>query len=423
MQIKGGFPLKGEVDVSPSSQESLFSLGSGLIFNESLILDKLSLCGLVTQSLEMYREFGVCIVRNDDGLSVSNIKDSSSVLFLKHSYLWQPLFFALPGLLRTHGFLSVRSSRPKLFLSAAVKEALELFFEFGLKIQADDDFLNLTKADHPFENKIITLSQKSSFLTALALLMTAAFVEKEIVFTNVKLDIEILRFLDMLKKFGFDYRINQEDGVLFLNKELKEIPVVRHSIGFDPYDLGIFSLSGLLSNGSVICKKVVSKEILPFLSILEKIGLVFESSDSSLTIWSENTDNYSLSKTFSLTSPYFSWVWDPLICLALSRLCQNCLLATPYTHLSSLWIRDFRHLGIKIELVEISEEKMYRISGKNSLSGKSLNLPFSPLSSCLFLVCLLASGKSDLSSDSALDFFHENLVQRFINLGAQISFN
>lgn len=418
MIIRGGISLKGDVKINPSAQESLYALGMGLIFREQLRLENLSQSRMVLDMLNLLNQFGVKTPTAGQKMGYIEPKDSSSLLSFSQNYLYQPLFLILPGMILFHSNVRLRNPGKFLLNSPFLKPTFNLLSEFGISCVSQDDYISLSFSKENLK-RIISLDERSSYLSALCLLLCAAFVKDDISISGLKIDAENARLLDFLNKNIFQVDTGSTSETLtFKYKSSQEACVYK--VQHDPFEIGLFSVAGLLTEGEVTCRNICSKDYLPFLSILEKMGHGFEITDNSLVIWRDRKDPVH-PEIFenTLTSPFFSSIWDPLLCLLISKFYVTGILKTSYVADSAAWLRDFRPLGLRVR-TDGSPEDSYKISGLLSLNGRGVNFPPNIYAPCLLLCLLASSGRSQVSGQDNLDLFHTELLDRFISLGAVV---
>ena len=417
VQIEGGIPLVGNVQVGGSRALSLKLIYAAILCGESCVLSNVPKSRYVLDDLEIAQDLGVKAAwSSSNRLTVNSHDLAGEPISLEKASKIATAGFLVPALVHKFGKAVLPKSTAGVLKIDRGNQYAKIWQSFGMEVK--EDFDNYYIEAVKLQSGEVAMPYKSRILTDMAIL-TALFVLGESTILNASFDVETDDLIDFCNKIGGDVK-RLESGSISVNGS-GVFKSVEYELPFDREESAFFILATLLTSGNTTLKRVERTRLLPFLNWLSKVGASYEFLDDDMRVWHNSGTPFE--KTEINVSPHPGFITDfaPLAvlfdCFAQgeSVVLEN-LLATNLDY-----IDDLNHLGADIKVTKGEENMQIKVQGPAKLKSGRLvvgDLRYA-LVSLLYALCV--EGKNDLFSFEVIENGFENIVERLKALGAVIS--
>jgi len=411
--IKGGRPLKGEVEVRGAKNAAFPVLAAALLTKDTCVIDNIPLIEDVFKMLEILKEIGVEVNwtgKRKIEINSSKIKQSKISTGLVRKFRGSVL---LIGALLTR-FDSVKIPSPGgcLIGSRPINTHLDAFSQAGIKISSENDFYCFQR---PKKNKAleIILNEISVTTTENILLFAAANPKK----TTIKIadqDYQVQDLIKVLEKMGAEIKITGIRQIEITGR--KKLKGFSHNLIFDPIEAGTFIAAALATKGEVVVKNAELEFLSLFLKRLKDFGAKFKILNPK-TVKVLPSGNLKMDKIQSLPYPGIHSDLQPELGVLATQTKGPTLIHDPLFEGRLKYLEDLNKMGADIIFCDPHRAIIY---GRNQLEG--IEMPSSDLraGAAMIIAGLIAKGKTTINNVYQIDRGYEKIEERLILLGADI---
>jgi len=410
--IEGGYPLRGEVEISGSKNGALALISAALLTSTPSILKNIPLVSDVLGLIELAKETGAEIEFIDEKTvkifgGEKRKKDFSWALFEK----MRASILLLPYLLKH--FEDIKFPPPggdKIGLRPIITH-IDFLNQLGIKIKKEGYFYSIRKPKQ-FSSKKIILNEFSVTASEMAISFLST-IEKDFSLSTVATEPHVQDLCYFLQKAGAKI---EGIGSHFLKIHgSKKLKGVEMTVSPDPIEAGTFLIAFAISKGKGEIKKVRISDLEYFLKKMNEIGVNFKTKKESILVYPSN--RFWGTKIQSLPHPGFPTDLQPQtsVLLAISQgksLIHEPLYENRFSHLHQL-----RKMGADIE---VTDPHRAIIFGKKTLNPEKLDGSDIRSTASLILASLIPKGKSLVSGIDQLKRGFEDFDKKLNKLGARI---
>ncbi|AIH04417.1 MULTISPECIES: UDP-N-acetylglucosamine 1-carboxyvinyltransferase [Thermodesulfobacterium] len=409
--IKGGYPLKGVVEVSGAKNAALPAIAATLLAPGEYRLKRVPKVRDVFCMLKILEFLGATWSFEKDALIIntSGINKTSVPYELATQIRASVLF--LGALLGAKGEAEVPlpggcaiGKRPiDLHLKGMEKLGAEISLYHGnLRVKA----LNLKGCEIVLDFPSVTATEN--------LLMAASVAEGETVIKNAAKEPEVVFLAEVLKSMGAHIKGEGEDTIYVKGK--KKLKPAHIEIIPDRIEAGTFLvLGGLLEENELEIKNVNLSYLEVPVSKLREIGVYVEKTGKRSCLVKREK---SLKATKIVTAPYPGFPTDlqPIFTVLLTQAQGMSLVVENLFENRFLYVFELNRMGANIKL----EDRTAIVNGVTPLFGSPVKATDLRAGAALVLAGLCAENTTTVYNVELIERGYENFVEKLQGLGAKI---
>lgn len=415
IEIEGGIPLRGTVDISGAKNAALPLMCASLLSEHSIILQNVPRLGDIHSMIGVLEHLGV----KSQWTSGASLKLSApSITSFEAPYdlvrkMRASILVLGPLLGRYHqatvslpGGCAIGTRPIDLHLYGLEKMGANIELKEG-NIVAKAPLGGLVGCDMTLP--IVTVTGTEN------LIMAAVLAKGTTVIRNIAQEPEIYDLCYLLQKMGVDIEIDLEKVVV---RGTKTLTSAMHSVIPDRIEAGTYCIAPLMCEGSSVkINKIDASYLKSFLTVLEEAGAIISTGNDWIHI---THPGKALKPVHVKTDPYPGIATD----LQAQLMAMMCLSDGVSSIEETIWENRFMHVP---ELMRFGaaisvQGRLAHVHGKNHPYLKAAPVMATDLraSVCLVLAGLAAEGTSILSRVYHLDRGYENLEKKLSACGARI---
>lgn len=419
LNVKGGKPLFGEVEISGAKNSALKIIIASLFTNEDVYISNVPRVKSLEKEIQILESLGSKVEwLSFNYLKINNSKLISSKIPLElGKNLNTSFLFAGP--------LLYRFGEATIPLPDTGTENIERFIEtwssLNIEINFDSNFIYL-RSDNSKPGRV-EIARASHTATDNAIL-SSIFLNGETTIINTSEEIEVKDLVNFCNSMGAE--------IEYENKRVLKIKGQRHFKGTefnvvsDLTEIVFFTVAALITNGNIIIKNIDKGSISFLISFLNKIEANFEfTNNSELRVWRKANELIGFEVTAATYPGIISDYIPYFLVLA--------LFSTGESKINDLTYRDkfdyvyqLNKYQAKIKIFEGNKDfekcEIY-IKGPAKLNCEKINIDSFSSGPALFLAALASDLDVDIINYSKIDFVFENLIEKVVKLGADVKYD
>ncbi len=418
-EIKGGVPLKGDIDISGSKNAALGVIAASIMVDGVCTLENVPDILDVHVMFDLLRSLGATVDAIDNHTyrinptTINTYKASGPLVSrIRASY------YLMGALLGRCGKASIRLPGGCNFGQRPIDLHLKAFQLMGAKGARPSDInsgiVNL-EAD-PLHGARIYLDIVSVGATINAML-AACKAQGQTEIINAAKEPHIVDVANFLNSMGARIKGAGTDII-----KITGVPVLpgnfTYSIIPDQIEAGTYMIAAAVTDGDVTIHNLIPTHMEPLSAKMREMGYIIEEGDESIRVYRNNYDE-EVYPTSVKTSPYPGFPTDlqpqtvVLLCSAdgQSRMHEN------------VWQNRFQYvpelakMGANINVYE----RIAWVNGKTTFRGATVEATDLRAGAALVCAALEASGTTYIMNAQRIDRGYEHIVQKLTDLGATIS--
>ncbi|MFN3406963.1 MAG: UDP-N-acetylglucosamine 1-carboxyvinyltransferase [Caldimicrobium sp.] len=409
--IKGGKPLKGEIEVKGAKNAVLPALACTLLARGDFLFKKVPRVKDVFCMLKILGHLGAKYTFKGSTLEIntSNIK-VTEIPYELASQIRASILFLGP-LVAAFG-----EAKVPLPGGCAIGKRPVNFHEKGLSLLSAEitlDHGNLVAKATKLKGTDIVLDFPSVTATE-NLLMAASLAEGETVIKNAAQEPEIVFLAEMLNKMGAEIKGAGEKTIYIKGK--KKLKPVKMEIIPDRIEAGTFLiLSSLHPENEVVVKNLPLNFLETPILKLQEMGIKIERVDKDSYIAKRGV---TLSPVEIATAPYPGFATDlqPLFCVLMTQAEGISFIKESLFENRFLYAFELNRLGAKITV----EDRTAIIKGPTPLTGSPVKATDLRGGAALVLAGLIAENTTTIYEADLIERGYEALPERIKALGGEI---
>ncbi|MEK9147571.1 MAG: UDP-N-acetylglucosamine 1-carboxyvinyltransferase [Patescibacteria group bacterium] len=410
--IKGGYHLKGEIDVRGSKNAALPILAATILSEEPSIIENVPLIEDVFRMIEILESMGARV----DWIEKRSIKiDTKNLDPAKIDYnlvgkLRASILFIGSALARFKKF-TTKSPGGCDIGSRTLEPHFNAFKSLGVKIKEVDDKYIFEAGE--VKNTIVVLDEFSPTATE-NILLFAALSKKEIEINLCATEPHVQDLCFFLQKMGVNI-IGIKSNSLKINGA-KKLKGARHKIISDYIEIGTFISLAASTKSKITIKNIIPEHLTSILAMAKRFGIMFELKKNSLKILSYNKLR-AVSKVLVLPYPGFpADLQAPFGVLATqaegTTLIQDTLFDGRFKY-----INELNKMGGNCIIMDPHRAL---IIGPTPLYGNTIESFDLRAGATSIIAGLLAEGETIINNIYQVDRGYEKIDERLQKLGARI---
>lgn len=408
--IKGGRPLKGEVQIGGAKNAALGIVVAAIMADEPVLIENLPEVDDVKVLLDAIEGIGAIVERIDEhtvrinGAVINDVNvDDEYIRKIRGSYYlvgallgkYKKAVVALPGGCQI-------GSRP-------IDQHLKGFEQLGANVTIHNG-----KIDAYADNLVgshIYLDCPSVGAT-INIMMAACMAEGKTIIENPAKEPHIVDVANFLNSMGANIKGAGTDTIRI--RGVEHLHGSEYSIIPDQIEAGTYMIAAAATGGDVYIRNVIPKHLEAITAKLIEIGAKVEEYDDCVRVYSTGRMGYANVKT--MPYPGFPTDMQPqmVTLLALSEgvsIVTETIFETRFKYISEL-----RRMGSNINV----EGNAAIITGVDGFSGAMVSAPDLRAGAALVIAALVAEGFSTVEQIQYIERGYENFEEKIRGLGGQI---
>ncbi len=410
--IDGPTKLNGEIEVKGSKNAALKIIPAALLSEKTLIIKNLPQIEDIDRSLELLKELGAEIKRDNDQCQINTkkVKQTKIAPGIANKFR-ASIVFVGPMLAR---FGKVTFPHPGGCVIGAGTRPIDFFLEgfqaLGAKVEVTDHAYHLrakklTGAKYFFARPSVAGTE--------SLMMSAVLASGKTTLKNCAMEPEIKALADYLNKQGA--KITGAGTPTVEIEGVDEISAGEFTIIPDRIETGTFAIMAAATKSDITIKSCLPEHVESLLSIFDRIGINYKRGDSWLEIKaSKKIKPYSV-----ITHEYPGFPTDlqsPYTVLMTQADGSSIVHETIYDR-RLLFTDMLTQMGANIIMCD---PHRVVVSGPTKLYGHKLISPDLRAGIAMIIAAMIAEGRTEIDNIYQIDRGYENIDTRLRILGAKI---
>jgi len=410
--IKGGFPLRGDVEISGYKNSAGAILAAALLSKEPSVIDNLPLCTDVLDQIEIMKKMGVEV----KWLSKRKVKinprnfNPERIPFNLFEKMRVSVLFVGPLL---SWFKKIKIPHPggdKIGLRP-ISSHLQILKEFGIETEEKSGFYHFKRTGELTARRIVL--DEFSVTATENIMMLAARIKGKTTIEIAAAEPQVQDLGKFLRKMGVKI---QGLGTHTIKIEGKQkLPAVNFKISSDPSETGTFLIAFAITGGQGKIKNVNPEYLTMFFDKMREIGINFEIKGNNILV--KKSNNFKATKIQVLPYPGFPTDLQPQTSVLLTQAEGKSLIHDPLYENRFHHLHELRKMGADIE---ITDPHRALIFGKRNLIGNKINSTDIRSGAALVLAGLIGRGQTQIENIGQIERGYEKIDEKLRKLGAEI---
>ena len=409
--MKGGYPLRGEVEIGGAKNAALGILAASIMTDETVLIENLPDVNDINVMLEAMSEIGVKVKREGPHCVQICGKDIGDVS-IEYEYIKKirASYYLLGALLGKYKKADVPLPGGCNIGSRPIDLHLKGFKALGAKVSIRNGSINAHASQ--LRGRHIFLDTVSVGAT-INIMMAASMAEGRTVIENCAKEPHVVDIANFLNSMGANIKGAGTDVIRIVGVE--RLHATEYSIIPDQIEAGTFMFAAACTHGDVTVKNVIPKHLDATISKLLEIGCEVEEYDTAVRVIGPE-DRLCSANVKTLPYPGYPTDMQPQIGVALA-LAEGTSIVT-----ESIFENRFKYLDELARMGAVSkvEGNTAIISGVKGLMGARVSAPDLRAGAALVIAGLAAEGITTIDDIVYIQRGYENFEGKLQQLGARI---
>ena len=410
--VKGGHPLKGQVQISGYKNSAGPILAAALLSDKPSVISNLPQVSDVANLIEIIAQIGGEIEwldRHTVKIGAKNLNPQKIPANIFQKMRISVLLIG-PLLARFRSFRVPHPGGDKIGLRP-ISTHLDAFEQFGVKIWRENGFYCF-EAPKDIKPAHIVLKEFSVTATENAM-MLAAGIEGKSVIEIAAAEPQVQDLIMMLENMGA--KIVWTHPHTLEIQGTKNLGGANHEICPDPLETGTFMVAMAITGGQGKITGINPRHLTFFLEKMKEIGVDFAIGENSITV--NPSKNFKAARVQVMLYPGFPTDLQPQISVLLTQAAGKTLIHEPLYENRLRHFEELRKMGADIE---ITDPHRALIFGKTELSGTTVDASDIRSGTALTLAALIAQDQTIVENISNIERGSEKFDEKLRSLGADI---
>lgn len=408
--IKGGTPLKGEVDISGAKNAALAILAAAIMTDETVTVDNLPDVRDINVLLQAIEGIGAVVVRESRNCVKINGGTIRSVT-VDYEYIRKirASYYLLGALLGRFHEAEVALPGGCDIGTRPIDQHIKGFKTMGASVLIEHGMIK-TKADRLVGNHIYM--DVVSVGATINIMLAAALAEGKTIIENAAKEPHVVDVANMLNSMGANIKGAGTDVIRI--KGVEKLHKTEYSVIPDQIEAGTFMFAAAATNGDIMVKNVIPKHLEAITAKLLEIGCTIEEYDDAVRVIGADKLNSTQVKT--LPYPGYPTDMQPQIVVALAMSQGTSIVTESIFENRFKYVAELNRMGANIKV----EGNTAIIDGAKELTGAEINAPDLRAGAALVIAGLAARGITTIDDIVYIQRGYENFEVKLRSLGANI---
>lgn len=408
--IKGGIPLRGEVEIGGAKNAALAILAASIMTDETVTIENLPDVRDINVLLEAIAGIGAVVQRIDK----STVKINGSTigdLSVDYEYIKKirASYYLLGALLGKYKKAIVPLPGGCNIGSRPIDQHIKGFKALG----ADVDIKNgaiVAKAENLRGNHIYL--DVVSVGATINIILASAMAPGRTILENAAKEPHVVDVANFLNSMGANIKGAGTDVIRI--KGVEKLHKTEYSIIPDQIEAGTFMFAAAATGGDVLVKSVIPKHLEATSSKLEEIGCIVEEFDDAVRVCAPGKLHHTNVKT--LPYPGYPTDMQPQIAVTLAISEGSSIVTESIFENRFKYADEIRRMGANIKV----EGNSAIINGVGKLTGARVSAPDLRAGAALVIAGLSAEGITIVDDIVYIQRGYERFEDKLKSLGAEI---
>ncbi len=408
--VNGARPLKGEVTISGAKNAAVAIIPASILAQGTCIIENIPRISDVTVLIRILKDMGASVQMLDN--TTMEIDTSNTMLPVVPYELARRMrgsYYFLGALLGRCSRASVSMPGGCDFGVRPIDQHIKAFEAMNAKVTVDRGMVN-TVANQLLGGHIyFDIETVGGTINA----MLAAVKAKGItILENAAKEPHVVDLANFLNSMGADIRGAGTDVIKIHGVE--QLHGTTYSIIPDQIEAGTFMVAAAASGGDVLIKNVIPKHLESISEKLVRIGASIEEHDDSIRVIGHLPMNSLSIKT--LPYPGFPTDMQPQMTALLTMASGTSIVTESIFSNRFRYVDELRRMGADIRV----DGTVAVVQGVEQLTGAPVKATDLRAGAALLIAACCAKGTTEIEDIYHIERGYENIVEKFIGLGADI---
>jgi UDP-N-acetylglucosamine 1-carboxyvinyltransferase len=414
--IKGGKPLKGEIEVGGSKNAAFPILAASLLTKEPCVIGNIPLIEDVFKMIDILQAMGADIEWLDKrkikiqckNVDIKKLPHEIISHFRGSVLLWGPF------LARFNDF-QTKSPGGCIIGARPLDTHFDAFSQMGVSVNQKGKFYKFEKEKTSSikDGQEVVLDEFSVTATENVLLF-ASSLENKIILEIADQDYQVQELVKVLNKMGA--KIKFSGPHIFEINGNRNLKGFSHELVADPIEAGTFIVAALATKGGVLIKNVELCYLTLFLKKMKNFGANFEFPDKH-SVKVLYSPKLKIDKIQSMPHPGISTDLLPLFGVLATQTKGATLIHDPLYEGRLKYLEELNKMGADIIFCDPHRAIVNGPTHLNGIEVPSLDLRSG---AALIIAGLIAQGTTIINNAYQVDRGYEKIEERLQKLGADI---
>lgn len=408
--IKGGTPLKGEVEISGAKNAALAILAAAIMTDETVTVTNLPDVRDINVLLQSIEGIGA-IVKRESKNSVKINGGTISSVTVDYEYIKKirASYYLLGALLGRFSKAEVALPGGCDIGTRPIDQHIKGFKALGAEVIIEHGMIK-TKAEHLVGSHIYM--DVVSVGATINIMLAAALAEGSTIIENAAKEPHVVDVANMLNSMGANIKGAGTDVIRI--KGVEKLHKTEYSVIPDQIEAGTFMFAAAATNGNVLVKNVIPKHLEAITAKLLEIGCTIEEYDDAVRV----IGTKELRSTQVKTLPYPGYPTDmqPQIAVTLVISKGTSIVTESIFENRFKYVAELARMGANIKV----EGNTAIIDGVEQLTGAEISAPDLRAGAALVIAALTAKGFTTIDDIGYIQRGYENFEGKLTSLGACI---
>ena len=408
--IKGGTPLRGEVDISGAKNAALALIAAAIMTDETVVIDNLPDVRDINVLLQAIEGIGAVVVRLTRNSVKINAGTISSVT-VDYEYIRKirASYYLLGALLGRFNEAEVALPGGCDIGTRPIDQHIKGFKAMGAEVKIEHGMIK-TKAEELLGNHIYM--DVVSVGATINIMLAVALAKGNTILENAAKEPHVVDVANMLNSMGANIKGAGTDVIRI--KGVEKLHKTEYSVIPDQIEAGTFMCAAAATRGDVLVKNVIPKHLEAITAKLLEIGCTIEEYDDAVRVI--GTDNLKCTQVKTLPYPGYPTDMQPQIVVTLAISQGTSIVTESIFENRFKYVAELNRMGANIKV----EGNTAIIDGVSGYTGAEINAPDLRAGAALVIAGLVAKGFTTIDDIKYIQRGYENFEVKLRNLGANI---
>ena len=408
--VNGARPLKGEVTISGAKNAAVAIIPASILAQGTCIIENIPRISDVTVLIRILKDMGASVQMLDN--TTMEIDTSNTMLPVVPYELARRMrgsYYFLGALLGRCSRASVSMPGGCDFGVRPIDQHIKAFEAMNAKVTVDRGMVNAVANQLLGGHIYFDIETVGGTINA----MLAAVKAKGItILENAAKEPHVVDLANFLNSMGADIRGAGTDVIKIHGVE--QLHGTTYSIIPDQIEAGTFMVAAAASGGDVLIKNVIPKHLESISEKLVRIGASIEEHDDSIRVIGHLPMNSLSIKT--LPYPGFPTDMQPQMTALLTMASGTSIVTESIFSNRFRYVDELRRMGADIRV----DGTVAVVQGVEQLTGAPVKATDLRAGAALVIAACCAKGTTEIEDIYHIERGYENIVEKFIGLGADI---
>lgn len=408
--IKGGTPLRGEVDISGAKNAALALIAAAIMTDETVVIDNLPDVRDINVLLQAIEGIGAVVVRLTRNSVKINAGTISSVT-VDYEYIRKirASYYLLGALLGRFNEAEVALPGGCDIGTRPIDQHIKGFKAMGAEVKIEHGMIK-TKAEELLGNHIYM--DVVSVGATINIMLAATLAKGNTILENAAKEPHVVDVANMLNSMGANIKGAGTDVIRI--KGVEKLHKTEYSVIPDQIEAGTFMCAAAATRGDVLVKNVIPKHLEAITAKLLEIGCTIEEYDDAVRVI--GTDNLKCTQVKTLPYPGYPTDMQPQIVVTLAISQGTSIVTESIFENRFKYVAELNRMGANIKV----EGNTAIIDGVSGYTGAEINAPDLRAGAALVIAGLVAKGFTTIDDIKYIQRGYESFEVKLRNLGANI---